>query len=77
MIDFKKIEEEYLDIQEADDERLFLVEKIMSLSEADRRIFLIWVDLGAYTKTARVFGVHPLTVAKKIKKIKKYLQNDN
>lgn len=75
MIDFKKIELEYLDSYEVDDERLAYIERIKSLSEADKRIFLMWVDLGTYTKTARVFGVHPLTIAKKIKKIKSIITN--
>lgn len=68
-VSFNRIEQEYQPTLEDDDRMLGIKEKLFKLTEAERRIFLIYLDEGTYTGVAKFFGVSPPTSKKKIKNI--------
>lgn len=68
-VPFSKIEEEYMPNIEDNDEMLVLKDIFFKLSEADRRIFMVYLDTGTYTGVAKFFGCSPPTAKKKIKQI--------
>ena len=69
LIDFGKIEQEYFPTLEDDDRMLELKNKLFKLTEAERRIFLIYLDEGTYAGVAKFFGVCNITAKKKVKEI--------
>lgn len=69
LIDFGKIEEEYIPTLEDDDRMLGIKNKLFKLTEAERRIFLIYLDEGTYSGVAKFFGVCNATAKKYIKNI--------
>lgn len=68
-IDFNKIEQEYFPTIEDDDRMADIKERLFNLTEAERRIFLIYLDEGTYAGVAKFFGVSRPTARKYVKKI--------
>lgn len=68
-VPFSKIEEEYRPNIEDTDEMLNIKEKFFNLSEAERRIFMVYMDEGTYSGVAKFFGVSCPTAKKYIKRI--------
>lgn len=69
LIDFSKIEQEYIPTIEDDDKMTAIKNRLLTLSEAERRIFLIYLDEGTYAGVAKFFGCCNITAKKKIKAI--------
>ena len=69
MTDFKRIEEEYKPTLDDDDKMTALKERFFNLSEAERRILIIYLDEGTYAGVAKFFGVCNITAKKRIKSI--------
>ena len=69
LVDFNKIEQEYYPTIEDDDRMTELKTRLLTLSEAERRIFLIYLDEGTYSGVAKFFGCCNITAKKKIKNI--------
>lgn len=67
--DFKKIESEYLVGLEDDDLMFEIKSRFFSLTEAERRIFLVYLEEGSYAGVAQFFGVSSPTSKKYIKRI--------
>ena len=73
-IDYSALEFDYFRITgEEDDRKLDLKHKLHKLSDAEKRVFLVYLEVGSYTGTARIFGVNPNTVKNYINKIKSKL----
>lgn len=68
-VPFSRIEEEYLPNINDTDEILALKNIFFKLPEAERRIFMIYLDEGTYTGVSKFFGCSPPTAKKYIKKI--------
>ena len=70
--DFIAAELEYFTVRpEDDDEMLELKNAVYTeLNEAERRIFVLYIDSGTYAGAARILGIAPNTVKNKIKVIK-------
>lgn len=68
-VPFSHIEREYLPNIEDTDEMLAIKEKFFNLTEAERRIFMIYLDEGTYSGVAKFFGCSHPTAKKKIKSI--------
>lgn len=68
-VSFSRIEQEYFPTLEDDDRMLEIKNKLFKLTEAERRIFLIYLDEGTYTGVAKFFGCSAPTAKKKIKNI--------
>lgn len=84
-IDYKGLEFDYMTIDISsddgvDDTRLSMYEAIRHLTDVERKIFLTYVELGTYVKTAEVFRVNPATVKAYItnvrNKISKYMEDN-
>lgn len=59
------------DIMNDDDERVLEIKKAISrLSEPDRIIFCLYIDIGSSRKLGRILGVSRSTVLKEIARIK-------
>ena len=67
--DFKRIEQEYLQTLEDDDRMFAIKERFFALSEAERRIMVVYMEEGTYAGVAKFFGVSSPTSKKKIKRI--------
>lgn len=59
-----------------DDDRLRTIKEriFLRLTEAERRIFLMWVEKGSYAAVARLFKSSPPTVRKRIAEIMEKLK---
>ena len=68
-VPFSRIEEEYKPNLEDTDEMLAVKEKLFNLTEAERRIFMVYLDEGTYSGVAKFFGCSPPTAKKFIKRI--------
>lgn len=68
-VPFSKIEEEYKPNIEDTDEMLAIKEKFFSLTEPERRIFMVYMDEGTYSGVAKFFKVSCPTAKKYIKRI--------
>lgn len=68
-VPFSRIEKEYEYNIEDTDEMYAIKERFFKLSEAERRIFIVYLDEGTYTGVAKFFGCSPPTAKKKIKNI--------
>ena len=68
-IDIDQLNEEYLTPDEMlDSEELYLLKKkIMQLSQADRNILLLYIDLGSYGKVAKVFNCSATLIYQRMK----------
>lgn len=69
MTNFDAIKSEYLPNIEDDDRLLMIKEKLFSLTEAEQRIFLTYLDEGTYAGVARFYGCSSPTAKKYIKRI--------
>lgn len=74
--DIKSLYEDYRpddDIFNDEDERLHHIKHIIfdDLTESERRILLIYTELGSLRKTGKELGVSAFTTYQKIKKIRK------
>lgn len=74
-IDINQLNEEYLTPDKMlDNEELYLLkEKIMQLSQADRNILLLYIDLGSYSKVAKVLNCSATLIYQKNKSIREKL----
>lgn len=64
-----KLMSEYTPNDNDTDESLRIKEKIWSMPESKRRIFLMWVDCGNFSEVARQLNCSPPTIGKYIKKV--------
>lgn len=75
-MDFTKIETEYApNPLEDTDEIILFKERLFKLSEAERRIFLVYMEEGSYAGTARFFKVSVPTARKYCNKVMEKLRN--
>lgn len=70
MIDFKKIEEEYMPSTHDDDFMFTLKARIFSeLTEPERRLLICYCEIGSFAGLARFFHNSTPTARKRIKEI--------
>lgn len=65
-VDYKKIEQYYLPTEEDDDFMLELKNKVYSLTEPEKRVFLLYTELGSYSAVGRELNCSAPTVKKYI-----------
>lgn len=70
--DFNAAEREYFTINGSDDDNLLEVKQSVytELNEAERRILVLYMDLGTYAGVAKMLGCAPNTIKNKIKNIR-------
>lgn len=75
MIDIEKLEQEYLTPDKmGDSENLYLLkENIQKLSQADKNLLLLYIELGSYAKVAKFLGCSATLIYLKNKSIREKL----
>ena len=70
--DFSAAEAEYFTINQGDDDGLLELKQAVytELNEAERRILVLYMDLGSYAAVARELSCAPNTIKNKIRQIK-------
>ena len=73
-LDYKKIINDYLPTEEDDDYMLSLKNKVLQdLTEPEKRVFLLYAELGSYSAVGRQLKCSPPTVRKYIDIIREKL----
>lgn len=73
-IDYALLKEDYLPNENDDDLTLSIKRKIQKLTEPEKRIFLLYAELGAYSKVAKIMKCSSPTVHKYIDIIREKLK---
>lgn len=70
-IDFKMLEEEYFGVTPEDDDYVSEVKRSVftELNEGERRILVLYAEMGTYAAVAKELGCSPGTIKNKIKVI--------
>lgn len=68
-IDFKMLEEEYFGVTPEDDDYVSEVKRSVftELNEGERRILVLYAEMGTYAAVAKELGCSPGTIKNKIK----------
>lgn len=67
---YRRMEAEYAPNDEDDDYMRALKDKIWSLPEHKRRIFLLWIDTGSYSEVARLMKCSAPTISKYVARLR-------
>ena len=73
MIDYRKVELEYLSDYGDDDRMLAIKEAIRDLPQGQKTLFFNYCDIGTYAGVARFLKCSPTTVRKSIMKTRRHI----
>ena len=76
VIEYDRYEGEYINIQSGDDDRFASYrEALMALPLAERKIFIMYTEIGTYSGVAKILKCSVPTVSKKVNQIRVKLLN--
>lgn len=69
-MNLEELEEDYRVTDEDDDEMMLIKNAVFALPTVQRKIWLVYTEIGTYSGTAKEYGVSVPTIKKYLKEIR-------